>query len=318
MKGFLSFFLVAVSLLGLRGQNTSQAYRDYIEKYKDIAVRQMRSERIPASIILAQGLLESAAGTSFLAVEANNHFGIKCTSDWTGKSVRKDDDRRNECFRKYEQVEDSYRDHSAFLKRDRYASLYSLDPTDYQAWAKGLKAAGYATDPLYAEKLIRLIENYSLHELDLQGAEQGLVVSADTAHAGAVSSFSADCDAIYRHANKGMLYVVAFPGDTPWDIAQRFDVPLKKILDYNELRYDSQLIPGQYLFLVKKKTSGAEPFYTVAQGDTMYSIAQKLGMTVESLYAKNRIKAGVQPPVGTKLYLKRTIPRRLAVNDYNI
>ena len=112
--------------------------------------------------------------------------------------------------------------------------------------------------------------------------------------------------------------MVAFPGDTPWDIAQRFDVPLKKILDYNELRYDSQLIPGQYLFLVKKKTSGAEPFYTVAEGDTMYSIAQKLGMTVESLYAKNRIKAGVQPPVGTKLYLKRTIPRRLAVNDYNI
>ena len=170
----------------------------------------------------------------------------------------------------------------------------------------------------YPEKLIRIIENYSLHELDLQGAEQGRLASSDTARAGAESSFSAERDAMYRHANKGMLYVVAFPGDTPWDIAQRFDVPLKKILDYNELRYDSQLIPGQYLFLVKKKTSGAEPFYTVAQGDTMYSIAQKLGMTVESLYAKNRIKAGVQPPVGTKLYLKRTIPRRLAVNDYNI
>lgn len=318
MKGFFSFFLVMASLLGLQGQNTSQVYRNYIEKYKDIAIRQMRSERIPASIIMAQGLLESAAGTSFLAVEANNHFGIKCAENWTGKSVRKDDDRRNECFRKYEQVEDSYRDHSAFLKRDRYASLYSLDPTDYRAWAKGLKAAGYATDPLYAEKLIRIIENYSLHELDLQGAEQGRLASADTARGGEVSSFSAERGAIYRHVNKGMLYVVAFPGDTPWDIAQRFDVPLKKILDYNELRYDSQLIPGQYIFLVKKKTSGAEPFYTVAQGDTMYSIAQKLGMTVESLYAKNRIKAGVQPPVGTKLYLKRTIPRRLAVNDYNI
>lgn len=316
-------FILLLSLFGAAGfaQNTSQAYKNYIEQYKDVAIRQMQSERIPASIIMAQALLESAAGQSDLSVKANNHFGIKCTADWTGPSVRKDDDKKNECFRKYAHAEESYRDHSAFLKRDRYASLYTLDPTDYKAWAKGLKAAGYATDPLYAEKLIRLIENYSLHDLDLQGAS-GIAPapsgSTETADTPASSIRSADPRAMYRHANKGMLYAVAQPGDTPLDISQRFKVPLKKILDYNELRYDSRLIPGQFVFLVKKRTTGAEDFYTVQPGDTMYLIAQKTGMTVESLYKKNRIRAGEQLPVGAKLYLKRTMPRRLAVNPYNI
>lgn len=312
-------------LIGLSGacvfaQSTSQAYKDYIEKYKDVAIRQMQAERIPASIIMAQGLLESAAGKSYLAVNANNHFGIKCTPDWKGKTILKDDDRKNECFRKYEHAEESYRDHSAFLKRDRYASLYTLEPTDYKAWAKGLKAAGYATDPLYAEKLIRLIDTYSLHTLDVQGAP-GIVPPGETVVADGSAQptvVTGDPNAMFRHANKGMLYAVAFPGDTPLTISERFKVPLKKILDYNELRYDSQLIPGQYVFLVKKKTSGAEDFYTVQSGDTMYLIAQKTGMTVESLYSKNRIKAGEQPPVGAKLYLKRNIPRRLATNPYNI
>ena len=312
-------------LIGLSGacvfaQSTSQAYKDYIEKYRDVAIRQMQAERIPASVIMAQGLLESAAGKSYLAVNANNHFGIKCTPDWKGKTILKDDDRKNECFRKYEHAEESYRDHSAFLKRDRYASLYTLEPTDYKAWAKGLKAAGYATDPLYAEKLIRLIDTYSLHTLDIQGAS-GIVPPGETAVAdGSAQSVvvAGDPNAMFRHANKGMLYAVAFPGDTPLTISERFKVPLKKILDYNELRYDSQLIPGQYVVLVKKKTSGAEDFYTVQPGDTMYLIAQKTGMTVESLYSKNRIKAGEQPPIGAKLYLKRNIPRRLATNPYNI
>ena len=312
-------------LIGLSGacvfaQSTSQAYKDYIEKYRDVAIRQMQAERIPASVIMAQGLLESAAGKSYLAVNANNHFGIKCTPDWKGKTILKDDDRKNECFRKYEHAEESYRDHSAFLKRDRYASLYTLEPTDYKAWAKGLKAAGYATDPLYAEKLIRLIDTYSLHTLDIQGAS-GIVPPGETAVAdGSAQSVvvAGDPNAMFRHANKGMLYAVAFPGDTPLTISERFKVPLKKILDYNELRYDSQLIPGQYVVLVKKKTSGAEDFNTVQPGDTMYLIAQKTGMTVESLYSKNRIKAGEQPPIGAKLYLKRNIPRRLATNPYNI
>ena len=317
---FSALLLFAGLAPSLSAQTTSQAYRDYIEKYKDVAVRQMQTERIPASIIMAQGLLESAAGKSYLAVNANNHFGIKCTSDWTGKTIRKDDDRRDECFRKYEHAEESFRDHSAFLKRERYASLYTLDPTDYKAWAKGLKAAGYATDPLYAEKLIRIIDNYQLHRLDTlaplasaptdPGALPGDPVPPGIA--------GGDLNALYRHANKGMMYAVAFPGDTPYEMAQRFKVPLKKILAYNELRYDSQLVPGQNVFLVQKKTSGADDFYTVQPGDTMYLIAQKTGMTVQSLYTKNRIKPGAMPPAGTRLYLRRTIPRRLAVHDYNL
>lgn len=315
-----AWLLSAGFVLSLSAQTTSQAYRDYIEKYKDVAVRQMQTERIPASIIMAQGLLESAAGKSYLAVNANNHFGIKCTSDWTGKSIRKDDDRRDECFRKYEHAEESFRDHSAFLKRDRYASLYTLDPTDYRAWARGLKAAGYATDPLYAEKLIRIIDNYQLHRLDTLGLAEAQPGETAPLPADPASPTipSGDRNALYRHANKGMLYVVAFPGDTPDEIARRFKVPLKKILAYNELRYDSQLIPGQNVFLVQKKTSGADDFYTVAPGDTMYLIAQKTGMSVASLYTKNRLKPGAMPPVGTRLYLRRTMPRRLAVHDYNL
>lgn len=315
----LSLLAFAVSIT-LSAQTTTQAYKDYIEKYKATAVKQMRENRIPASIIMAQALLESGAGRSELSVKANNHFGIKCTSEWTGKTIRKDDDRKNECFRKYDHPEESYHDHSLFLKRDRYASLYDLDPTDYAAWAKGLKAAGYATDPLYAEKLIRLIENYSLHTLDIEGAAYmpaapGIQVPGS--QTGATATTTADRNAMYRHANKGIMYVVAFEGDTVEDIATRFKVSVDKLLMYNELRYDSPLMPGQYVFLAPKKTKGAEDFYTVGEDDTMYLIAQKTGITVKTLYDKNRIKQGVEPPVGTKLYLKRTMPRKQAVNWYN-
>lgn len=316
----LSLFLLAFYVsVTASAQTTSQAYRDYIEKYKATAVRQMRENRIPASIIMAQALLESSAGRSELSVKANNHFGIKCTSEWTGKTMLKDDDRKNECFRKYDHPEESYRDHSLFLKHDRYSSLYVLEPTDYVAWAKGLKAAGYATDPLYAEKLIRLIENYSLHTLDIEGAasmpdDTGVQTPGSQTDTGIAA---ADRNAMYRHANKGIMYVVAFEGDTAEDIAKRFKVSVDKLLLYNELRYDSQLVPGQYVFLAPKKTKGVEDFYTVREGDTMYLIAQKTGVTIKTLYDKNRIKQGVEPLVGTKLYLKRTLPRKQAVNWYN-
>ncbi|MDD4819476.1 MAG: glucosaminidase domain-containing protein [Flavobacteriales bacterium] len=164
-KIYILLSLLCINIC-LYAQNLNDSYLKYIEQYRSIAIRQMQKEGIPASIIMAQALLESSAGNSFLAVKANNHFGIKCTSDWNGPSIRKDDDKRNECFRKYSKVEDSFTDHSAFLKRDRYASLYKIPSTDYKNWARGLKAAGYATDSQYAEKLIRLIENYSLHTLD--------------------------------------------------------------------------------------------------------------------------------------------------------
>lgn len=146
----------------------TDAYSAYISKYSDMAVDQMKTYGIPASITLAQGLLESDAGRSSLATKCNNHFGIKCHSDWTGRKMYHDDDARQECFRCYKDAEESYRDHSLFLvKGSRYQSLFKLGPTDYKGWAKGLKAAGYATSPTYADKLIELIERYGLDAYDL-------------------------------------------------------------------------------------------------------------------------------------------------------
>lgn len=148
-------------------KNLSSVRLEYIAKYKELAIRQMKKYKIPASIILAQACLESADGRSTLATKANNHFGIKCHSSWKGKTYRKDDDRRNECFRKYPTIEDSYKDHSEFLKNGkRYSKLFSLPLRDYRKWAKGLKEAGYATDPHYAEVLIKIIEDYQLYRYD--------------------------------------------------------------------------------------------------------------------------------------------------------
>ena len=148
-------------------KNLSSVRLEYIAKYKELAIRQMKKYKIPASIILAQACLESADGRSTLATKANNHFGIKCHSSWKGKTYRKDDDRRNECFRKYPTIEDSYKDHSEFLKNGkRYSKLFSLPLRDYRKWAKGLKEAGYATNPHYAEVLIKIIEDYQLYRYD--------------------------------------------------------------------------------------------------------------------------------------------------------
>ena len=162
------FILLMLSVLGLEAQNRqkNKLTLDYIDKYKDIAMTEMVLNKIPASITLAQGILESGNGQSELATKGNNHFGIKCHSDWKGKKMYKDDDAPNECFRVYNDAAESYRDHSAFLKRDRYKDLYELKITDYKGWAKGLKAAGYATNPKYPELLIELIERYELTNLD--------------------------------------------------------------------------------------------------------------------------------------------------------
>lgn len=145
----------------------SRSSISYIEQYKDIAIREMNQYGIPASIKLAQAILESGNGSSYLATKANNHFGIKCGTAWSGKSVTRTDDNPNDCFRVYTNPEESFRDHSQFLLRKRYEGLFALERNDYKGWARGLKAAGYATNPRYAELLIELIERYELHRYDL-------------------------------------------------------------------------------------------------------------------------------------------------------
>ena len=169
MRKYLTLILIFIAGLSVSvsAQRRNQAYEDYIKKYRGIAVEEMRKYHIPASITLAQGLLESGAGRSTLARKSNNHFGIKCGSSWDGRTVRHDDDRRNECFRAYRHAKESYEDHSKFLRTGaRYAFLFRLKITDYKGWARGLKKAGYATDPSYANKLIGLIEEYELHRFD--------------------------------------------------------------------------------------------------------------------------------------------------------
>lgn len=166
MKKSISIALLLVFAIGVCAQSVNQTTLQYIETYRQIALEQEKEYAVPAAITLAQGILESASGTSTLAKEANNHFGIKCHGDWTGETFFKDDDKKNECFRSYPSVEQSFEDHSRFLKKKRYADLFKLDITDYKGWAKGLKQAGYATNPDYPQLLINIIELYGLDKLD--------------------------------------------------------------------------------------------------------------------------------------------------------
>ncbi|MCH8553694.1 MAG: glucosaminidase domain-containing protein [Schleiferiaceae bacterium] len=294
-------FIVIFGFLSIQfaiAQNNT-TYLTYIDYYKDLAISEMRDYGIPASIKLAQGILESAAGTSRLAVKANNHFGIKCHSGWEGKTVYHDDDKKNECFRKYKKVEDSYRDHSEFLRnRTRYAALFDLDPTDYRGWAHGLKKAGYATSPTYPEKLIKLIEDYNLHQYDLVG---------DLRPPKKTAASNADGEReVLMHANS-LKYIIIQEGETLESIALEMKISVKRLLKFNEFRYDQVINPGDVIFLQSKRKSGPMDFYHVNnEGETMAEIAHKLGMRLESLYSKNRMDVGQQPKKGQQLWLKRT------------
>lgn len=200
----------------------------YISQYGDIAMHQMRKSKIPASIILAQGILESASGRGRLAVEANNHFGIKCHG-WKGAKIYHDDDRSQECFRKYRKAESSYEDHSEFLTgRSRYASLFKLKPSDYKAWAKGLRAAGYATDRKYPQKLISLIERYKLYTYDedvLEGKQPKKVAT-----------------------NRGVKSHIIIRGDTLYSLSKRYNTTVEAIKNLNNMR-TNDLALGQELMI---------------------------------------------------------------------
>ena len=227
-------------------QTLNPTYQAYIEKFHAIAIKQQKEHGIPASIILAQGLLESGAGRGILATEANNHFGIKC-HDWTGKKIYKDDDEKNECFRKYRHAEESYEDHSLFLvNRPRYSSLFLLNPTDYVSWAHGLKAAGYATDPAYAQKLINLIERYGLHQYDIE--KKGLFATKTDLQTQSERS-------IYK--SNYLRIVVATENDTYASLAEELKISEKRLRKYNEVGTETQLKKGDIVYLSKKKKTAA-------------------------------------------------------------
>lgn len=265
-------------------------YEEYIDRYWQLAVEHQQEYGIPASITLAQGLLESAAGRSTLATKGNNHFGIKCHKEWKGESMLRNDDAPNECFRVYNTPEESYRDHSKFLQRTRYQKLFKLDITDYQGWAKGLRECGYATDPNYAARLITIIERYSLYSYD---TDAGRLTEETVAY---IREHLAKTHPVRK--TRGLHYVVAMPGDTYGSIAKELGMKKKTLMKYNDVKKDGEIKEWEEVYLVEKKEEAPEGIeeVTIGEGESMHSVAQRFGMklsTVKNLNKKVKDKPGI-------------------------
>lgn len=260
---------------------SANVYEDYISKYSEMALEQQRLYGIPASITLAQGLLESAAGRSTLARDGNNHFGIKCHADWKGDSMLRNDDAPDECFRAYDSAGDSFEDHSRFLLRKRYAPLFDLPQEDYVGWAKGLKKCGYATDPNYADRLISIIELYSLYNLDGKNFEE-IQQMAAFIHQSLMEKH-------YIRKSRGLHYVIAQPGDTYAKIAKELNISKKKLLNYNDAEKDGEIKAWEEVYLQEKRDAAPEDVATVTIGDgeSIHSVAQRYGMKLAVVRALN-------------------------------
>ncbi len=308
---FTLVLLLAATAAGAR--QSTDTRREYIEKYKQIAVEEMLQYGIPASITLAQGCLESRNGTSELALKSNNHFGIKCKSTWTGMTVTHDDDERDECFRKYDDPEDSYRDHSVFLDSSpRYAALFKLDVTDYKGWAQGLKDAGYATDPAYPDKLTKIIEEYQLYLLD-EGGDLAVVteviapVVVEEQGVVDVDGFGVDVYGKHKvYHNNGTQYVYAAPTDSYESVAAEFGISVEKLNKFNDLVPGDVIAPGDMIYVKAKKNKGAagDLLHEVEPGETMRSVAQKHAVKVKKLYKMNRLPLNYPLKVGQQLRLR--------------
>jgi LysM repeat protein len=326
-----------LSLLGNFSQaQPADAVLGYIARYKDLAISEMQRTGIPAAITLAQGIHETDAGTSDLVRKSNNHFGIKCKEDWSGPTVSHDDDARGECFRKYDAPEQSYKDHSDFLKtRSNYASLFKLDPTDYEGWAYGLKKAGYATNPKYAQILIKLIQDYNLEDYTLVALGKmnpgdlakndktigGTVIAAknvDEKKADvipAVSIQSSYPEGEFKINDTRVIYVKK--GTSYLDIAQRYEIALAKLFEFNDLKPAEVTSADQLVFIQRKRKTGEHEFHVVQPGEDLHTIAQTEAMRLESLLEYNNLNGGMQPAVGETLSLRSKtslMPRLLSKN----
>lgn len=333
----LFFILQLVLILGLFSckaykpvvspSGTGLKADDYINKYKELAVSEMKRTGVPASITLAQGMIESDYGQSRLAREANNHFGIKCHNDWTGPSIRHNDDTRNECFRKYRKPEDSFYDHSDFLKSgSRYRALFDLAPTDYKAWAHGLKSSGYATNPDYANMLIRKIEENNLYYFDRGktlttatsqskpivrraiNVQDSVIIEMTTPMVNGNVAVSAVAPRVMERNR--IQYIIVKDGDTKEKLEKDFQLLKWELVRYNEIAGDLILVPGQILYLQPKRNT-AEPgkeYHNCTEGETMYMISQKYGIKLKSLYVLNRMDVGTEPVAGQKIWLRNIKP----------
>ena len=293
---FLCMFIAFQTVIS-QTMTWNQRFQNYFDKYKDVAVEQMLKYRIPASITLAQGVLESGAGNSELATKANNHFGIKCNG-WTGRKSYHDDDARNECFRAYDNVYESYQDHSVFLTTSkRYGSLFQLKLTDYKGWARGLKACGYATSPTYATKLIEIIELYKLYQYD---------TAKDFDKFQTQQVKSGDSRQIYAF-NKN-YYLKARRGDTFRSLAKEVDISYRKLARYNERDKNDVLEEGEIVWLKKKQNKAPKNYkgrlHYVKNGESMYSISQLYGIKLKKLYKINGLPLTYQIRVGDALRVR--------------
>jgi hypothetical protein len=346
----IAFWLIFAAGKSLQAQYSADVIT-YINDYKELAMTEMRRSGIPASIILAQGIHETEAGTSELVRKSNNHFGIKCKDDWKGATVYHDDDSRGECFRSYSTPEDSYRDHSDFLRNSvRYASLFKLDQDDYEGWAYGLRKAGYATNIRYSQILIKLVKDYNLQQYSLivmgrlkpseeivllvpgqpaggsssvapgqqdqagnktQGAGSADIPSSDpgagtaAAHAAPRTTYP---EGEFSINNTRVIFARA--GISLLSVADQYELPLARLLEFNDLKEEDVLVKDQLLFLQRKRRSGPVEFHIVLEGESLYDICQSEGIRYDDLLQMNQLRSGDQPAAGEKIYLKSSAPSR--------
>lgn len=330
--------LIAFLFLGITIQAQTSRDIEYVQKHAFLAVSEMEKYKIPASITLAQGIIETGGGQSRLAEQAQNHFGIKCKKEWTGETITHDDDAIGECFRKYNSVAESYRDHSLFLaERPFYRRLFELQLTDYKGWAHGLRKAGYATNPRYGHILISKIEELNLHEFDkikssdvydklvtlygpvnrkmvdpffkeevLVAQEKSVIVPSNVPETKTMEVPKREISPrarVQRHPI-GREYIVVNKGETLSQIAKVYESDVDKLMKYNELDRPEELRSGQYLFFNNKRNRGSKKYYTVQPGENMYVIAQKNGIKLNQLLRRNRVDESYKPEVGEVLFLR--------------
>ncbi len=356
MKRLVYLFIGLVTVANVNAQTIS--IEEYVNTYKEIAMKEMIRTGVPASITLAQGIVETENGNSKLVKKSNNHFGIKCKETWTGPTVSHDDDAPGECFRKYENAEESYIDHSNFLRtRKHYDFLFTLDPVDYKAWAYGLKKAGYATNPKYPEMLIKYIETYGLNDYTLIAmgkkkedesvvvkTEQPVtppqpVISTEKPQPVTTPPQESKPDPVIaapvvtppvvkvEEKKQSVQYptgefkinetrVVYVAKGTPFlAIAQQYNVPLKYIFDFNDLKEKEAVEKDQLIYLQRKRRIGASQFHVVADGESLYDIAQQQGIRLDALMQLNLLTPNQQPAVGEQLYLQAPAPAAPKLSD---
>ncbi len=300
MKQIISLFLCIFGFISFAQDDVKPklTVEQYIEKYSAMAVEEMYRSHIPASITLAQGILESGNGNSRLATQANNHFGIKCKNTWTGQTLNEDDDAPQECFRKYDAAIDSYRDHSDFLmKGKRYAFLFDLDSKDYKAWAFGLKKAGYATNPQYPELIISFIEKHQLNKYDEVKISEEEQTEKAVAKAEIVKTYGKEI------IINGVPAITAKANESYAQIALNYDIKVYNIYKFNDLQKDDECKAGDTIYLKNKKNKAEIETYTYAKGDNIHKISQRFGIKIEKILSRNNLVLNQQPAVGQLIYL---------------